>query len=527
LLSTIVTEVFGGTQYLTILEPNGGEDGLGAIVRINPSNGGSQLVSDNAIAGNQVFNHPTALTLESINGTGYLTMIDPTGGTGGLGEIVRINPNNGGSQLVSDSAKAGNDVFNHPTELITEVNSSGTQYLTFLDPTGGSDGRGSIVRINPSSGGSQLVSDNAVAGSQVFNDPTGLTLEPINGTGYLTMFDPTGGSNGLGAIVRINPENGGSQLVWAVEPGQLEFSAGSFSASENSGTATITLARTIGSVGAVSVLVSTSNGTATAGIDYTTVSQSVVWADGDSSPKTVTVPILDARVVGGQRTVNLTLSSAGGGAILGSPASAVLTISDNDSAGALQFSAGSFSADETSGLAVITVARTGGSVGAVSALVFTSNGTATAGTDYTTVSQTVSWADRDSSPKTVTVPILDARVVGGQRTVNLTLSNASGGATLGSPASAVLTISDNDSAPVPPPPPPPVHIGASLITKKFGRKKALFVHVTFSDGRPAEDIRSPFQSPSFRGIAVAVDTFGNVVVSGKKGKRRVTANLAL
>jgi hypothetical protein len=442
----LITEVNGsGTQYLTFLDPTGGSDGLGSIVRINEFDGGSQLVSDNAIAGGQVFDHPTALTLEPINGTGYLTMIDPTG-AGGLGSIVRINPDNGSSQVVSDSVKAGNNLFNHPTELITEVNGSGTQYLTFLDPTGGSDGLGSIVRINEFDGGSQLVSDNAIAGNQVYNHPIALTLEPINGTGYLTMFDPTGGSNGLGTVVRINPENGGSQLVWAVEPGQVEFSAGSFSAGENSGTATITLARIIGSVGAVSVLVSTSNGTATAGIDYTTVSQSVVWADGDSSPKIVTVPILDARVVGGQRTVNLTLSSAGGGATLGSPASAVLTITDNDSAGALQFSAGSFSADETSGLAVITVARSGGSVGAVSALVYTSNGTATAGTDYTAVSQTVSWADGDSSPKTVTVPILDDGGANpeGNQTINLALSNPTDGATLGAPSTAVLTILDNE-----------------------------------------------------------------------------------
>jgi hypothetical protein len=213
LLSTIVTERIGGTQYLTILEPNGGSDGLGAIVRINPSNGTTQLVSDNAICGNQVFNHPTAMTLEPINGTNYLTMIDPTGGPDRLGTIVRINPYNGGSQLVSDNAICGNQVFNHPTELITEVTGSGTQYLAFLDPTGGPDGLGSIVRINEFSGGSQLVSDNAICGNQVFNHPTAMTLEPINGTNYLTMIDPTGGADGNGSVVRTNPHNGGSQMV--------------------------------------------------------------------------------------------------------------------------------------------------------------------------------------------------------------------------------------------------------------------------------------------------------------------------
>jgi hypothetical protein len=186
---------------------------LGAIVRVNPSNGTTQLVSDNAICGNSVFNHPTALTLETISGTGYLTFLDPTGGPDGLGAIVRINPYNGGSQLVSDNAIGGNQVYNHPTELITEVTGSGTQYLTLLDPTGGPDGLGSIVRINEFTGGTQLVSDNAICGNSVFDHPTALTLETINGTGYLTFLDPTSGTDGNGALVRINPSNGGSQLV--------------------------------------------------------------------------------------------------------------------------------------------------------------------------------------------------------------------------------------------------------------------------------------------------------------------------
>ncbi len=213
LLSTIVTESIGGTQYLTIVEPDGGSDGMGAIVRINPTNGTTQLVSDNTICGNEVYHHPTALTLETINGTGYLTMIDPSGGPDGMGSIVRINPTNGGSQLVSDNAIGGNDVFDHPTDLITEITGGGTQYLTFLDPTGGPDGMGSIVRINEFTGGTQLVSDNAICGNQVYRHPTALTLETINGTGYLTMIDPTGGPDGMGSIVRINPYNGGSQLV--------------------------------------------------------------------------------------------------------------------------------------------------------------------------------------------------------------------------------------------------------------------------------------------------------------------------
>src|SRR4030095_14765919 len=113
----------------------------------------------------------------------------------------------------------------------------------------------------------------------------------------------------------------------------------------------------------------------------------------------------------------------------------------------LQFSAASYSVAENGGNATITITRTGGSVGAVGVTVATSNGTAAAGSDYTATTQTVSFANGDTADKTVTIPILDDTLVEGNETVNLSLSNPTGGATLGSPSTAVLTITDNDAGP--------------------------------------------------------------------------------
>ena len=231
--------------------------------------------------------------------------------------------------------------------------------------------------------------------------------------------------------------------------GTLQLSAASYSVNENGGSATITVTRTGGSTGAVGVTLTTSNGTATAGSDYTAVTQTVSFANGDTANKTVTIPILDDTLVEGNETVNITLSTPTGGATLGSPATAVLTIVDNDTspAGTLQLSAASYSVNENGGSVTITVTRTGGSAGAVGVSFATSNGTATAGSDYTAVTQTVSFANGDTANKTVTIPILDDTVVEGNETVNITLSTPTGGATLGSPATAVLTIVDNDTAP--------------------------------------------------------------------------------
>jgi uncharacterized repeat protein (TIGR01451 family) len=117
-----------------------------------------------------------------------------------------------------------------------------------------------------------------------------------------------------------------SAAAVVVSPGTLQFSTASYSATEESGAATVTLTRTGGSTGAVSVVVSTADGSGIAGQDYVPIGQVVTWADGDTSPKTVTIPLNDDNLVEGNDTVRLALSNPGGGARVGSPGSAVLTI---------------------------------------------------------------------------------------------------------------------------------------------------------------------------------------------------------
>ena len=199
----------------------------------------------------------------------------------------------------------------------------------------------------------------------------------------------------------------------------------------------------------MAVTFTTSDGTALAGSDYNAVNQTVSFASGDAANKTVTVPIIDDAVFEGSQTINLTLSSPTGGASLGTPNAALLTIVDNDSApppGTLQFSSSTYSVDEAAGLAAVTITRVGGSNGAVAVTFTTSDGTALAGSDYNAVNQTVSFASGDAANKTVTVPIIDDAVFEGSQTINLTLSSPTGGASLGTPNAALLTITDNDPA---------------------------------------------------------------------------------
>ena len=66
------------------------------------------------------------------------------------------------------------------------------------------------------------------------------------------------------------------------------------------------------------------------------------------------------------------------------------------------------------------------------------------GADYTATIQTVSWGDGETNPKSVSIPILDDSVFEGNETVNLTLSNPTGGVILGGQAAEVLFLVDNE-----------------------------------------------------------------------------------
>lgn len=116
----------------------------------------------------------------------------------------------------------------------------------------------------------------------------------------------------------------------------------------------------------------------------------------------------------------------------------------SDSAGVIQLSASSYSIWEASGNAVITVTRLGGSSGAVGIQYTTGNGTAQAGSDYTAKSGTLNWTDGESAGKTFTIAIINDSNIENSETVSLTLSNATGGAVLGSPGTAALTIVNDD-----------------------------------------------------------------------------------
>ncbi len=126
---------------------------------------------------------------------------------------------------------------------------------------------------------------------------------------------------------------------------------------------------------------------------------------------------------------------------------------DEAAAGTLQFAASTFFAPEMpTGTTQVLITRTGGTQGEVSATVRTHDGTAHAGTDYEAVNSTVYFGPGEDEPRVLEVPLSLDAIAEPDKSLTVTLSDPRGCAALGSPATATLTILDDDR-PEPEPPP--------------------------------------------------------------------------
>jgi hypothetical protein len=122
--------------------------------------------------------------------------------------------------------------------------------------------------------------------------------------------------------------------------------------------------------------------------------------------------------------------------------------------GSAQFVSALYTVNENAGTATITVTRTLGTATTASVDYGTSDGpatsdagSATAGSDYTPTSGTLSFASGETS-KTFTVPIINDSIDEPfYENVSLTLCNPTGGLVLGGRSTALLRIIDDDSPP--------------------------------------------------------------------------------
>lgn len=116
----------------------------------------------------------------------------------------------------------------------------------------------------------------------------------------------------------------------ATSAGQIGFIGSTATVAENTGSAVVRLQRSSGYMGAVSVQYTTSDGTATAGGDYTATTGTLTWPAGDASELSFTVPITNDTQTESDEGLVITLSNPDGGASIEGSATFNITITNDD-----------------------------------------------------------------------------------------------------------------------------------------------------------------------------------------------------
>lgn len=245
-----------------------------------------------------------------------------------------------------------------------------------------------------------------------------------------------------------------------IRVGTFSFTRGEYRCRED-GTSVpgfgLTLTRTDGTKGSVTVLVRPADGTALADEeDFVAAPVAVTFGDGEIT-KSISLAgvISEDPVVEGEETILLSLSlapDAPSSATLGIRTNATLTVADNDYPGAFAFAQGNYRLNENQGGKIpVTVTRSGGVGGTVTVVVTPSSlEGAVAGVDFDATPILLQF-DPGNIHRTFIIPVLADQLLESQERFRLTLSLASGapaGATLGVLSQTEVLV-DNDASRVP------------------------------------------------------------------------------
>jgi len=253
----------------------------------------------------------------------------------------------------------------------------------------------------------------------------------------VTLSHPTGGTLGATKTTTVTIQDN--------EQG-FQFESASVTVAEDAGAALIRVLRASDENLPATVDYATTDLIATNGLDYTATHGTLAFAPGEKV-KVVAVPILNDGVTEPSEGFRVTLSNPTGGAVLGPRTTTQVELLDNDPG--LGFELSSYSVFQKAGEIALTVVRgNDGALGPITVDYATADGSATAGEDYQPVSGTLAFQENETV-KSLTVPIFRPPPTGTTKSFRVTLSNPTGGATLGT-ATTTVGILENSATVTPP-----------------------------------------------------------------------------
>lgn len=308
---------------------------------------------------------------------------------------------------------------------------------------GAGDSSNKIIHINTIKDTDAEASEHL---SLILSKPTGgVSLGSILAT-QLTILDDLANLTTTTPDASTLPTTGGQTPDPNTPPpsvtSTISFSASNYQQTEDGGRFTIQVRRVGNTDALTSVRYKTTNGTALASQDFISAEGTLVWTAGDSEDKTFFIDLIDNIQPEDDELFSVVLFESNNAQIT-VPNEAMLTITDNDNT-SLQFTHSEFSSKENEQFAVVNLGRIGGNAGQVRALYSTLDNTAKAGTHYRSQSGQVIWSHGDMTTKSIQIPLIDNREIGGNVTFNVLITEVSSTVSLGTPSTTQVTIIDND-----------------------------------------------------------------------------------
>jgi poly(3-hydroxybutyrate) depolymerase len=219
----------------------------------------------------------------------------------------------------------------------------------------------------------------------------------------------------------------------------FQFETNSYSVGEDAGVVPIGVLRgTDDTNSTVSVDVTTTDVNANSGLDYSGLTNTLSFAPGERR-KVVPIPVLNDGSKESTENFRVILSNPTGGAVLGSPTTTTVYIRDNDPGVGFELTLYTNAWGQAGDFAVTVLRGNDGALGPFTVDYATGGGTATAGQDYQPVSGTLTFPQNETV-KSLNIPILQSRAVGSPKTFQVTLSNPTGGAALGTATTTVKIV---------------------------------------------------------------------------------------